>query len=341
MANPLPRNAGKIFNLATKNYNGIVAKGAEIPVTMVTAAQMLSSKTAFKNAETSFNTARNTVRSAYQTFKPAMAALYDWLVIARRALVQQLGDRWSAAWAEAGFVGPSTGIPDTIEGRIALGLSLVTYFTNNPTRERPDDDVTAAKATELTTAATTAQGTVLTAEQTLKTADETRKPLRSDLLNLMSTLITNLDKKLAPDDSRWLAFGLQMPSTPTTPGQPQNVTATLAENGAIIVQCDPVPLATRYRGRMLIVGVETKYQLVFSGPEPMGSISDVQPGATVQIIVQAVNETSQGVASEPVLFTMPESAKAGAAAADAELAPLAAIAPNGNGNGSLMTASRS
>ena len=299
---------------------------------MVTAPQMLASKTAFKNAEDAFNAARNTVRTAYQTFKPAMTVLYNRLVVARRALVTQLGDQWSAAWAEAGFVAPSTAIPDTIEAQIALGLSLATYFTNHPDAERPDDFVTAAKATELTTAATAGQTAVATAEQTLKTADETRQPLRIDLLKLMATLIDNLKRKLAPDDPRWLAFGLRMPSTPTTPGQPQNVTATLAEDGAIIVQCDPLPLAARYRGRMLIVGLETKYRLVFSGTHPLGSITGMEPGVTVQIVMQAVNETSQGVASEPVLFTMPESAKPQAPSADAELAPLAAAGTNGNGS---------
>lgn len=75
-----------------------------------------------------------------------------------------------------------------------------------------------------------------------------------------------------------------------TPAAPQNVTATLAENGAIIVQC--VPLATRYRGRMLIAGIDTQYRLAFSGVDPMDSIAGVQPGVTVQIVMQAVNESS-------------------------------------------------
>ena len=341
MANPLPRNAGKIYNLATKNYNGIVSQGVGVPVTMVTAAQMLASKTAFNNAETTFNTARNTLHTAYQTLRPATGALYDWLVVARRALVTQLGDRWSPAWAEVGFVAPSTAVPDTIEAQIALGLSMVTYFTNHPSAERPDDNVTAAKATELTDAAVAGQTAVTTAEQALREADGARRPLRAGLLGLMGTLIDNLKRKLATDDPRWLAFGLQMPSTPTTPDQPQNVTAMLAEDGAIIVQCDPVPLATRYRGRMLIVGVETKYSLVFSGVDPMGSITGVQPGVTVQIVMQAVNEGSQGVASEPVLFTMPAASKP-ETVADETLAPLAAISPNGNGaaNGSSLAVSR-
>lgn len=341
MANPLPTNAGKIYNLATKNYNGLTQFGAQIPVTMVTAAQMLTGKTAFKNAADAFNAARNTVRSAYRVFKPAITGLYNWLVIARRALATQLGDRWSAAWAEAGFVAPSTAIPDTIEGQIALGLSLATYFTNHPSSERPDDNVTAAKATELTDAAVAGQTGVATAEQTLKNADEARQSKRADLLALMSEVIANLNMKLPADDPRWMAFGLRMPSTPTTPSKPQNVTATPAQDGTILVQCGTAPLATRYRCRMFVPGVETKYRLVFSGPEPMGLITGVGPGVTVQIIMQAVNDNAQSVPSDPVLFTMPATAKPQTAAAEEELAPLAAISPNGNGatngNGSLVS----
>jgi hypothetical protein len=345
MGNEFPTNSGEIYNLATKNYDGIVAIGAAIPVTMLSAPQLLTSKTAFMNAETAFNTARNTQRNAYLVFKPAMSALYDWLVGARAVLTLQLGDQWSAAWAEAGFVAPSTAVPRSAEGRIALGRSLAIYFTDHPTAERPDDDVTAAKATELTDAALAGQNGVATAKQTLRNADGARRPARKDVLYLMSTLVSNLNKKLAANDPRWLAFGLQMPSTPTTPGAPVNVTAMLAEDGAIIVQCDPVPLATRYRGRMLIAGVETKYQLVFSGPEPMGRITGVQPGVTVQIIVQAVNGSSQSMPSDPVLFTMPlAEAEARATALAEEMAPLVAIAPNGNGsangNGVVLTAAR-
>ncbi len=72
-----------------------------------------------------------------------------------------------------------------------------------------------------------------------------------------------------------------------------------------MVQCDAVPLATRYRWRMLIVGVQPDYRLAASSKEPMASITDVLPGQTVKILVQAVNENLQGVASDPVLFTLP------------------------------------
>src|SRR5439155_24719002 len=107
--------------------------------------------------------------------------------------------------------------------------------------------------------------------------------------------LDNLRNVLASDDTRWLSFGLQMPATITTPGQPVNLSAHLDDTGAIVVQCDAVPLTTRYRWRMLLVGLQQDYQLAASTPWPIGSIAGVPPGQTAQIIVQAVNNGLQGV----------------------------------------------
>ena len=334
----IPTNWGQLFNLATKMYNGLVLFALAIPVTMVTAAQMLASKTAFKNAGDSFNAARSNVNSAYQVSNPAQKALYKWLVATRSVLALQLGKRWSPAWAAAGFVGPTTKIPDTVEGRIALGNALETYLTDNPERERPDDDVTAAKAGEMTGAAITAQQGVTTAEQALKAAGDVREPAKADLLKLISSVIANLDKKLAKDDPRWLAFGLQLPSMQTTPAAPTGLRATIMGT-QVLLENDAMPLATRYRYRGKIVGLDTQYKLLASRVDPMAVLEGVAAGITLEIIAQAVNGGSQSVASDPILVTMPtaaeaEEAKPAAAASDAELlAPLSAIAPNGNGNG--------
>ena len=43
---------------------------------------------------------------------------------------------------------------------------------------------------------------------------------------------------------------------------------------------------------------------------PIGSITGVISGARAQIIVQAVNVNLQGVASDPIVFTMPPAASA-------------------------------
>ena len=80
------------------------------------------------------------------------------------------------------------------------------------------------------------------------------------------SLIKILPETLEDDDPRGLAFGLPMPGTPRTPGAPTEVAAQLDAAGAILVHCAPVALATRYRCRLRLVGVETDYRLGASGP---------------------------------------------------------------------------
>ncbi len=333
----IPRNWGQLFNLATKVYNGIVEFGAAIPVTLVNAAQMLAGKTAFKNAGDNFNAARSNVNNAYRTAKPAQEALYRWLLAARAILALQLGEHWSPAWAAAGYVSPTTQAPDTIEGQIALGIALETYFTANPDRERPDDNVTAAKAAEVTAAAIAGQTAVTNAEEALKTAAEARGPAKAALLTLIGDVLSNLNRKLAKDDPRWLAFGFRIPSTETTPAAPTGLRATMVGT-ELLLECDAMPYATRYRFRRKIVGLDTKYKFVASSLTPMAVLEGVAAGLTMEFIAQAVNGGAQSVASNPIIVvtsqTATPEAKPEAAATDAELlAPLAAIAPNGNGNG--------
>lgn len=79
--------------LATKMYTALVAFAAAIPVTMVTAAQMLASKTALKNAGDTFNAARTTVNNAHRDAKPAQDTLYQWLLTAR-AVIARRGGGW-------------------------------------------------------------------------------------------------------------------------------------------------------------------------------------------------------------------------------------------------------
>ncbi len=185
-------------------------------------------------------------------------------------------------------------------------------------------------------AARNAQQNVATAEATLKTAGTVRKTNRKGVRGLMSALLANLNRKLGPDDPRWLAFGLRMPSIRTTPTAPTNLRATLMGTN-VLLECDAPEYATRFRFRKKVVGVDTKFTLVASSRAPMVMIEAVAPGTMLEFMVQAVNGPSQSVPSDAIFVTVPATAEAPAATkpvvSEAELAPLA---PNGtsNGNGS-------
>lgn len=341
--NSIPTNSAQLIGLAQKMHTGIVQLGAAIPITMLTAAQLQSALDAFVTQDGAFNAARSARQTASDSYQTATGAVYDWLLAVSNMLATRFGTRWNTEWAQAGFINHSTGIPAKIEERLGLALALVGFFTANPSYEVPSMNLTAAQGTALRTAALTAQQAVTAAVVALNTIGDTWTTAYDALTALMRTLIKNLEGKLAKNDPRWLAFGLQMPATSATPGQPLNLTAHTDGTGAIVVQCDAVPLATRYRWRMLLVGVQTDYQLAASSVPPLATIPGVLPGQTVQLLVQAVNGSLQGVASEPLIFTLP-----GAQAKEPIASPVALEVPhangrsnghsNGNGNGHLRHA---
>lgn len=297
---------------------GLTQLGTVLKITQITPAAFQAVLNVFVTADGDYNAARSAKQSASDTFKPADSALTVWLQTTRNVLAARLGNRWSTMWAQAGFINHTTSIPSRIEERLGLALSLANFFTLSPRYEVASLGVTAAEATARRTTALAAQQAVMDADVTLKSKGDVYDEDYLALTDMMRSLVSILRATLDDNDPRWLAFGLMMPSTNQTPGRPVNVSAHLDETGAIVVQCDAVPLATRYRWRMLRVGVETDYALAARSVDPLGSIPGVLPGQTVRLIVQAVNGNLQGVASDPIEFTMPpvtrESARPAAAA---------------------------
>lgn len=335
-SNVLPTSAGPLIQLGKEVLAGLTSLGGELKITLITPAQLQADLNAFINANNAYNTGRSTQQSASDAFHAADDAIAAWIGVVRGVLVVKFGRLWNTAWAQAGFVNNSTAVPAKIDDRLALCARLVAFFTTSPSYEVADLNVTAAFGNTLETTAQTTNQAWTAAAQALTTIGQTWTATYNALTDDLWSLIKVLQATLAGDDPRWLAFGLQLPDSISTPGQPVNLSAHLDDTGAIVVQCDPVPLATRYRWRMLLVGLQTDYQLAASVTEPMASIAGVAPGQTVQIIVQAVNGTLQGVASDPLVFPMPvqeAAAKPVRAAAENALASRASSNGNGSTNG--------
>ena len=285
--------------------NGLTLEGQALKITQITAAQLQTEVTAFANAENAFNIGRSARQAASDLFQAADATLEEWLGVVKTVLVGSFGVRWSTVWAQAGFINHSTAIPTKIEERIALAGRLVAFFTKKPNYEVASLKVTAAQGTTYLNAITSAQNGLTGSSKGLKTLEDTWNDAFKALTDMMWSLIKLLQATLEDNDPMWLVFGLQMPSTPSTPGKPAGLVAHTDDTGAIVVQCDAVPLATRYRWRTLLVDIQTDYELAASSPVPIGTISGVEPGRLVRIIVQAVNGSLQGVASDPLDFRMP------------------------------------
>jgi hypothetical protein len=341
----IAKTAKAIAVAAAKMATGIDQVGASIPVTAITAAVMRSNRTAFNTAETDFNAGRKGVSDAYEIFHEAEGALTAWLGTTRSVFAGSFGQRWSTQWAAAGFVNHSTRVPPLLPDRIALANVLAEFLAANPSYQVASLNVTAEYGDAVYQSAMTGQNGVETAEHALVDLDTARGTARTTVVGGMRALIKNLEGTLAGNDPRWLNFGLSMPATRVTPAKPTGLALSLSDADSIQATCDAMPLATRYRWRMRTVGPGYTFQLVASTTEPLALISPVPMGTMVEIIVQAVNEGLQSVASDAVAITIPAAEADAPKAAtvpsvEAELAPLLAIAPkrNGNGNGHRVAA---
>ncbi len=342
MSFQLPTNAGQLLGLGNKMEGGLTELGQKLGITQITPAKFQTYITAFAKADNAFNAGRSARQADSDAYQAGVVAMDGWLTVTKNVLAGRFGPRWSTAWAQAGFINNTTQLPAKIEDRIALAGRLVAFFTANPGNEVPTMQVTAAQGATLQNAVMAAQLALTNAVRALAGLSQAWTDAFKSLTDEMWSLIKILQATLNDDDPRWLAFGLPMPASPSTPGQPVNVSAQQDVQGNILVQCDPVALATRYRCRMMILGVDTDYQLAASATDPIMTIRGVEPGQRVQLIMQAVNGSLQGVASDPIQFAVliagARSAGARASVQDGEHAaatesPAARSHANGNGNG--------
>jgi hypothetical protein len=331
--NTISKIRAQISGLGEKMRAGLTLLGVTLGITQITAASFGALLAAFNAALAVYNSARSSEQVAYDLFHSKEDDIMAWLKVVRGILTGDFGDRWNTMWAQAGFVQPSTAIPRRLQDRIALVQQLAVFFTDNPTYEVPEKDVTAAKATELYDAVQGAQSPLQTANVALKTAEGVLRTAQGALVKNMQSLIKILSATLSRTDPRWQAFGLNIPGDNTTPDAPTGLRATVMGSD-ILLECDPTPLATRYRFRRKIIGIDNDYTLVASSATPMAMLHDVVGGFTMEFIVQAINGGSQSRPGDPIVVTIPAAAGSEPQAKPAEpLAELAAIAPNGNGNG--------
>lgn len=327
--NTIPRNPGEAIILSGQMVEGLATLGTTLGITQITVETMDPLRSALINAQTAFAAARVAQQSAADAFDAKLAELKDWVGAVRNALVPHLGNRWSTEWVGTGFVPSSTAVPRTIAGLFGVVAAMGSYLTAHPTYAVPATGVTAVKADELNGQINGARMQWNAAKALAGEKMAARDTALAAMRTMMSGLVGILKMILGPLDPRWLQFGLNEPGADSTPGQPQNFTAMETPELTIMAQCDPTPLATRYRWRMKVVGVDTEFRLAASTPAPLAVISGVEPGQTVELFVQAVNGSAQGVPTDTVTVTL----LAAPSAAPALPAPAEEIASTPETNG--------
>ncbi|HEY1769601.1 MAG TPA: hypothetical protein VGG02_05040 [Chthoniobacterales bacterium] len=304
--NKIPVTTKGQIGLAKKMSAGIEKDGASVPITMTSKPLVDAAVADVTSAEAGVTTARATKMDAFIDYIPAAAAVKDFLITTRPIIASNFGNRWSPAWMQVGWIGPSTAVPARDTDRLDLLNAVVNFFAANPSYEVEKSGVTGANAADIYNYAVLTHSGVIDSIQTLEAAESTRVSAKATLLQNMRALIKNLAAKLSPRDTRWLSFGLNKPATQSTPAKPTGVAVgSDSASGDLIFSCDDDPSTERWRWRGRIANSGGNFQLLASTTAPTARIKPMAPGTTWELMVQAVKGGSQSVPSDSIFFTIP------------------------------------
>lgn len=216
-----------------------------------------------------------------------------------------LGRDWNGAWNEVGFLKGSLEIPDN---PVPLLLAMRAFYVKNPAREVKgmngidcSADACQAAADAITKADTESKEANAAAGKAQKDLQEGLEAARAVLIGLQS----ELGQLLADDDSRWLAFGFEMPGHHGSPTVPQNLTATPGMAGALFVHCDDARRADSYRFKLLDPADPKKVIAEVLVHEPEAVFEHLVTGTNVNVVASAHNATGESQPCSAVAAVVP------------------------------------
>lgn len=236
----LPSALNDLLSLAEHVASGLEMHGPWLGMTQIPLSEFRRVLDETKQAEFRWSAADNARVYSEGRMAKADDDIMAWLAKARLAVMLARGERWSPQWIETGFIHRAGIVPKRIEARILLARRLVNFLSLHPEYGVSFAGVTAARGRSIYERAIQARAAL-----DLATTDSVlKKRLRNAAKRVLRSAIYQvtraLDSAIAPNDARWLEFGLS-PST-RRPARKGNVRHRhLTE---VPTEPEPIPLLT-------------------------------------------------------------------------------------------------
>ena len=287
-----------IIALAIKAKDGAAAH-SEIALTQNTSARIQTDVAAASAAEAQYQTAVAAIVPLQQAYLAAIASAYTFAQRAKDVLKPHCGNQHCVLWNAAGFTGSLT-IPQSWNGLRVLAGSLGTYLSANTAQEVAALQVTVTRAGEIITALDATRNAVTAARQTAAAKRELRDTAFTALRTRLRGLADELKQLVGRDDLRWRAFGLNVPAEPAVPPQPEDLAVINDTPLQLLLRCEPVAYAARYRWWRRAHNGVGEPELVGSSELPMFLAEGLAGNTRWDILVSAVNARGVvGPFSEP------------------------------------------
>jgi hypothetical protein len=298
--NPIPTSISELLSLAELCLNGIATKGASIGLLQWTTANFNPKVTALQTKQSVFEAKRALTLGEYDGLHSAEAALRAYLLTGRKLLSVSWGDEWNTQWVQGGWDNHTTAVPRKLAPLKSIGLAVKNLLTADISYEVETARIvfTALGLGTLLTPLGVAETTVAAAKSAQKSAGDDRGTAEETLRTALRSLIDVLAGLIPPDSPIWDDFGLNRPGAHTTPGQPAAPTLEKTGPTQVTATVPPVPLATYYRWKYRIAGVDPEFRFAGRTYDPVKILADLPLTGTLEVLCEAANEAGPGVPSE-------------------------------------------
>ena len=247
--------------------------------------------------ERTYQTARNTRKSALATQKAAKADAQAFALQAREVLRPYLGRSWSVAWAQAGYKNNSLALPDSLPLLVEMLGSLETYFTAHAAHQNAALSVTAAAAAQKRMELEAAIAAANNSKTAQRTKRDERDAAEDALVEKLRASRNELEVVLPPDDQRWLDFIEDVPADEQRPEAVDEIEFDLTTPRHIKGSWEAPSRSDRFLIRVKVAGVDTDFRHVKTVSEPEFDLNTFATGAHVQVQVVAANGAGESAPS--------------------------------------------
>jgi len=214
--NTLPSGINDLLLLADRIAQGLELHRPWFQMAQIPPDEFRRRLDEVRKADNAWSDTKTAKVSAQVRMTTANKALTAWLAKARLAMMLARGTKWSERWIETGFTHGATNVPKGIEPRIALARRVVFFLSLHPKFGVPFAEVTAGRGRSLYERMIRAREALAVATTHCITNKRQRDAAERILRRTMHQVVLMLQATIAPDDPRWIAFGLKelVPDSP-------------------------------------------------------------------------------------------------------------------------------
>ena len=300
MRNYVPKPIDRLARQLRANLAGLILLEFLLKVRTHTHEIMQAVLDRLLAADAEYRTARDSRRRAQAELDRVVAASDDFIALAKDAFKLILGRTWSVSWQQVGMTGPTLALPKSHPRRTNALLLMAQYLTSHPAAEMPAFGLTRAAALDLFNAYNAALDGV---QMGVAEVSEKRVALdaaREEAAFQVRGLIRELWSLLPDTDPRWQFFGLNPPGWTEVPAPVERVAVEPVTPDRVAVNWDASARAERYQVEILVVGTDVDFHRVATVYDTATQLTDLPPGARVQVRVIAANQAGTSVPSAVV-----------------------------------------